>query len=324
MVFSELHWVPSVVAAVLTILFAFVKDKRRHKLLSYVLFFFAAIGIIGYASNDGISLLFFDVHTLHYWLGIVALLLSISTFVDGALFKKGKTKNHCNLGRLTAVFSCLALLIGLLLLMGFNIQPRGLPTVQLPVSNILPEVEVTEFQDIRLTPLSEQRNNAIKGTQYLNRSSYRLSVVGLVENELSYSYEDLLKLPAYAEVAYMPCVEGWGFTAKWTGFKVNDLLDIAKLQPNATYIVFRSSDGYATGLPIGYLKSNQTLMAYGINDLTLPPERGFPFQLVAVDKYGYKWAKWVTDIEVGDEVVAGYWESRGYSNSADVGTPPFI
>ena len=64
-------------------------------------------------------------------------------------------------------------------------------------------------------------------------------------------------------------------------------------------------------------------MAYGINDVTLPPDRGFPLQVVAKGKYGYKWAKWITGIEVADKDVKGYWESNGYSNSANVGQSPF-
>jgi len=60
-------------------------------------------------------------------------------------------------------------------------------------------------------------------------------------------------------------------------------------------------------------------MAYKMNDLTLPPERGFPFQLVAEKKWGYKWIKWITKIELSDdEEYRGYWESRGYSNEADL------
>ena len=114
-------------------------------------------------------------------------------------------------------------------------------------------------------------------------------------------------------------MEGWTFTAQWTGFRVSDLLNLAGLKPDATYVVFYGSDGYSTGLPLNYLKDQQILMAYGINNVTLPPERGFPFQLVAVNKYGYKWAKWITSIDVVNKTVAGYWESRGYSNTANAG-----
>jgi DMSO/TMAO reductase YedYZ molybdopterin-dependent catalytic subunit len=53
--------------------------------------------------------------------------------------------------------------------------------------------------------------------------------------------------------------------------------------------------------------------------VTLPPERGFPFQLVAESKWGYKWIKWVTEIELTDDAgYRGYWESRGYSNIGDL------
>jgi DMSO/TMAO reductase YedYZ molybdopterin-dependent catalytic subunit len=60
-------------------------------------------------------------------------------------------------------------------------------------------------------------------------------------------------------------------------------------------------------------------LAYEMNEIPLPPERGFPFQLVAESKWGYKWIKWVTKIELSDDVnYKGYWESRGYSNNADL------
>jgi DMSO/TMAO reductase YedYZ molybdopterin-dependent catalytic subunit len=57
-----------------------------------------------------------------------------------------------------------------------------------------------------------------------------------------------------------------------------------------------------------------------MNGVVLPPERGFPFQVVAESKLGCKWAKWVTGIEVSnDSSFRGFWESRGYDNDADLG-----
>jgi DMSO/TMAO reductase YedYZ molybdopterin-dependent catalytic subunit len=56
-----------------------------------------------------------------------------------------------------------------------------------------------------------------------------------------------------------------------------------------------------------------------MNNITLPAERGFPFQLVAESKWGYKWIKWVTEIELSDNLnYKGYWESRGYSNNGNL------
>jgi DMSO/TMAO reductase YedYZ molybdopterin-dependent catalytic subunit len=64
------------------------------------------------------------------------------------------------------------------------------------------------------------------------------------------------------------------------------------------------------------MMNNDIIMASKMNGLTLPAERGFPFQLVAEDKWGYKWLKWITQIEFSDnEAYLGYWESFGYSNS---------
>jgi DMSO/TMAO reductase YedYZ molybdopterin-dependent catalytic subunit len=64
---------------------------------------------------------------------------------------------------------------------------------------------------------------------------------------------------------------------------------------------------------------NDIIVAYRMNDIILPQERGFPFQLVAESKWGYKWIKWITEIEFSDDTdYQGYWESRGFSNSGDL------
>jgi DMSO/TMAO reductase YedYZ molybdopterin-dependent catalytic subunit len=84
-------------------------------------------------------------------------------------------------------------------------------------------------------------------------------------------------------------------------------------------VIFYAQDGYSTSLPLSYIINNNILIAYKMNGLVLPPERGFPFQLVAESKYGYKWIKWITKIEVSnDSSYLGYWESRGFSNNADL------
>jgi DMSO/TMAO reductase YedYZ molybdopterin-dependent catalytic subunit len=85
-----------------------------------------------------------------------------------------------------------------------------------------------------------------------------------------------------------------------------------------------AADGYTTSLPLDYFAERDILLAYKMNDVVLPPERGFPFQLVAEDKWGYKWIKWVERIELSaDEDYEGYWERRGYDNEADLDKPFF-
>ena len=105
----------------------------------------------------------------------------------------------------------------------------------------------------------------------------------------------------------------------WEGFLLKDLLSEAGISPEAVNVIFYAYDDYSTSLPLDYILNNDILIAYKMNGLTLPPERGFPFQLVAESKYGYKWIKWITTIELSDNVnYRGFWESRGYPNDANV------
>ncbi|MCX8032623.1 MAG: molybdopterin-dependent oxidoreductase [Thermoleophilia bacterium] len=188
------------------------------------------------------------------------------------------------------------------------------------------EVEATEFNGVRLTPLREQGTNALKGTQVIDKESYRLVVDGLVEHPLTLSYSDLEAYEQHSWLMDMNCVEGWGFTAKWTGPSLSQILADAGVKAEAVIAIFHTADvqeGY-TSLTLDYIRENSILLALKINDLTLPAERGFPFQVVAKHKYGYKWAKWVTRIELSaDAGFRGYWERAGYNNNADENGPPF-
>jgi len=183
------------------------------------------------------------------------------------------------------------------------------------------EVEATEFMGVKLTPISQQRNNALDGTQLINNEAYRLVVDGLVDNPLSLNYTDLLAYPQVSVLADLVCVEGWRFTAKWTGPTLNSIFADAEVQPEAKIAIFYSADdpvGY-TSLELSYIQGNNITIAFKDNDITLPPDRGFPFQVVAEGKWGYKWAKWVTRIELSaDTSFRGYWEGRGYPNDASI------
>ena len=195
-----------------------------------------------------------------------------------------------------------------------------------PAPTTLPsgEIEATEFMGKKLTPLKDQRNNALAGTQTIDRATYHLTVNGLVNTPLSLTYEDLLTLPQISKLMDLDCVEGWGFTAKWTGPTLKSIFEKAGLKPEGQNVIFSSDDvswGYSS-LLLNYIMDNDIILGLKINDLTLPAERGFPFQVVAESKYGYKWAKWITGIELSSDLnFKGYWESYGYSNNADVGGP---
>jgi DMSO/TMAO reductase YedYZ molybdopterin-dependent catalytic subunit len=188
------------------------------------------------------------------------------------------------------------------------------------------EVEATEFMGKELTPISRQNNNALAGTQHIDRDTYRLTVEGLVDKPLSLSYDDLLSFPQLSKLTDLDCVEGWNFTAKWTGPALDDIFAKAKVKPGAKIAIFYTADvpeGYSS-LDLSYIHDKNIIIALKLNDVTLPDERGFPFQVVAESKFGYKWAKWVTRIELSDNTdFRGYWEGYGYNNNADTNGPAF-
>jgi len=185
------------------------------------------------------------------------------------------------------------------------------------------QTENLSYQGKSLTPIAEQQTRDIKGTQYIDRESYRLQVNGLVKNPRNFTYEEIIELPETSKIVDLNCVEGWRYTAKWTGVKMADLLNETGTIDNATTVIFYSADGYSTSLDRDYLLKNNIILAYRLNDVTLPQDRGFPLQLVAESKYGYKWAKWIVRIELSNLPYRGYWEQRGYNNTADVGGPEF-
>ena len=193
-----------------------------------------------------------------------------------------------------------------------------------PVPSGPGEVQATEFQGVKLTPINKQRNNALAGTQHIDQATYRLTVDGLVDHPLSLSYSDLLAYPQISQLMKLNCVEGWNFTAKWTGPSLSSIFADAGIQSGAVIAIFYTADvpvGY-TSLDLKYINDNNIIIALKDNDITLPPDRGFPFQVVAQSKFGYKWAKWVTRIELSSNTnFRGYWESNGYNNNADINGP---
>jgi DMSO/TMAO reductase YedYZ molybdopterin-dependent catalytic subunit len=209
----------------------------------------------------------------------------------------------------------LTLLVVLLLLMTFWISIY----FQSQPKELYPQ-QIRNYQGQNLSSITNVYENNIAGTQFINTSTYKLTVTGLVNRTVQYSYDDVLNsFQKYRKVVTLHCVEGWSATILWEGFLVNDLLQQAGVKPNAVSAIFYAADNFSTALPLDYLTSKNIIMAYKMNNLTIPPERGFPFQLVAESQYGYKWIKWLTTIELTDNPnYLGYWESRGFANNATI------
>ncbi|MDD3399730.1 MAG: molybdopterin-dependent oxidoreductase [Candidatus Pacebacteria bacterium] len=186
----------------------------------------------------------------------------------------------------------------------------------------LSDAEVREYQGERLSSVDDLREVSISGPQYISADNYRLTIDGLVDNPLSLTYEDVLDSQHYSKVVDIHCVVGWSAKILWEGVLLKDLLELAGAKPEAEIAIFHAEDGFTSSLPLDFISDNDILLAYKINDVVLSPEKGFPFQVVAEQKWGYKWVKWLTRIELSDDVdYRGTYEQAGYSNEADITGP---
>ena len=193
-----------------------------------------------------------------------------------------------------------------------------------PSFEALQSVEIREYQGEQLSSIGDFRENSIKGVQHVSLDGYRLEVTGLVDKPLELTYDEVLAHSRYSKVVTLHCVEGWDATILWEGVRIEDILADAGAKGGAPVVIFHAVDGYTSSLPLAYIQANDILLAYNMNGVTLPAERGFPFQVVAESKWGYKWVKWVDRIELSDDTsYRGYWEVRGYNNDGDQNGPIF-
>jgi DMSO/TMAO reductase YedYZ molybdopterin-dependent catalytic subunit len=103
-----------------------------------------------------------------------------------------------------------------------------------------------------------------------------------------------------------------------------DLLNQAGLLPEAKYVVFQCADGYSVGVPLERAMAPGSILAYRMNGQPLPQEHGFPLRAIVPGIYGMMNAKWLTEIQVVDQVYLGYWQVRGWSNDAIIRTTSLI
>lgn len=158
-------------------------------------------------------------------------------------------------------------------------------------------------------------------TPVIDSNMWRLMVKGLVENPLTLTYDELKSMPVIEQYATLECVsnEVGGdliSTAFWKGVLLKDVLEKARIKPEATYIVFRCHDGYDVGIPLERGLEG-TFLAYEMNGVALPADHGFPLRAIVPGIYGMMNAKWITAIELVDRIYEGFWQRKGWSNKAE-------
>jgi DMSO/TMAO reductase YedYZ molybdopterin-dependent catalytic subunit len=153
----------------------------------------------------------------------------------------------------------------------------------------------------------------------IDLKTYVLLIDGEVEKPLKLGWNDFLKLPVVESVSDFHCVEGWSvLDCRWEGVPLRHIISLVKPKATAKFVTFECADGYTTSLTLEELSANDVLLAYRLNGEPLEEGYGFPLRLVVPNKYAYKSALWVVHIRFTSKKELGYWEKRGYSDTADV------
>jgi DMSO/TMAO reductase YedYZ molybdopterin-dependent catalytic subunit len=149
-------------------------------------------------------------------------------------------------------------------------------------------------------------------------SRWQLAVDGMVENPLKLSWRDFLALPQTQDKSDFHCVTTWSkLDVEWEGVQLATLLALARVKPAATHLLTHAYDGYTTNLPLSEAVKEDVLVVHTAEGKPLPVEHGGPARIVTPQLYAWKGAKWVNRIEVLGRDRLGFWELRGYSNTAD-------
>lgn len=155
---------------------------------------------------------------------------------------------------------------------------------------------------------------------------WRLRITGLVQQELSFTLDELKALPSVERPSTLMCVSnqvGGNLIGNsvWTGVPLSELLAMAGVGPGVEKLILRAADNYADSFPLSSAFHEGVIVAYLHNGEPLTRDHGFPARLLIPEIYGMKNVKWLQEIELSpDAGFLGYWQQRGWSDSAIVKT----
>ncbi len=148
--------------------------------------------------------------------------------------------------------------------------------------------------------------------------NWELKIGGKVDNPLTLSWRDLLALPQFTDVSDFHCVTTWSqFDMRFTGVSFFTIADLVRPTAAASHVFFKSYDGYSTNNPLDVCMDDDVLIAHSWNGKPLTKEHGGPARVIIPKRYAWKGAKFIREITFMDRDILGFWELRGYSNTAD-------
>jgi len=156
------------------------------------------------------------------------------------------------------------------------------------------------------------------GTQpEISLKEWRLIVDGEVENPVTLTWEEFLELPQTEDASDFHCVTTWSkLDMHWKGVRFMDLAAFVQPRETATHIMCYGYDDYTTNVSLEEALKPDVLLAHTVENAPLPREHGGPVRMITPQLYAWKGSKWISRIEFMKKNKLGFWEKRGYSNTA--------
>lgn len=147
---------------------------------------------------------------------------------------------------------------------------------------------------------------------------HTVRIDGLCRQPLQLDLAAIAALPQHASLQDFHCVTGWSrLDLQFSGVRVRDVLELAGAADDARFLLVRGADGYSANLPREQVERDDVLLVTHWDGAPLPIEHGGPIRMVTPQLWAWKGVKWVTRIELRRTDRRGFWERRGYSNTAD-------
>jgi DMSO/TMAO reductase YedYZ molybdopterin-dependent catalytic subunit len=160
---------------------------------------------------------------------------------------------------------------------------------------------------------------AALGLPKIDLAAWRLTTSGLVERQISLSFDDLQKLPQVKLTRDFQCVTSWGIKdVVWEGVAFREIAKLTGAKSEAGWVMFHCADGYAAPVPLEDAMVEDSLVATKMNGKPIPVQQGYPARPFIPHLYGWKSAKWLTGIEFLAEYLDGYWENFGYHERGNI------
>jgi len=149
-------------------------------------------------------------------------------------------------------------------------------------------------------------------------SHWSLKVHGDCENPFTLDWAAFNHLPQVEDESDFHCVTTWSkMDNHWGGVRFSTIADMANPAADAPYVFITAHDGYSTNLLLEECMDDDVLLVHSWEGKPLTREHGGPVRMIVPKKYAWKGAKWIKEIVFQREEVKGFWEVRGYSNTAE-------